>query len=258
MDLADRLGGAEMISILLLAAALLTWPAGRFASARLQLATGAAQETEGESEPGRGTGRRAEPGAAVASGAEGHSAPLAARTLDSLERGIPALAGLADRLRPLVRRRGSRPVTADDAWAVELLAVAYAAGLDPAAALRAVASVVPGGAAAAFGTASAKAAMGQGVAEALGRVEVMSGVIPRVREALGRSESAGGSVVEALRRAAGQARDRAATGRRAAAERAGVLIAGPLGACFLPAFVCLGVAPVVLGLAGRILPEVFA
>ncbi|MGZ4553670.1 MAG: type II secretion system F family protein, partial [Mycobacteriaceae bacterium] len=29
--------------------------------------------------------------------------------------------------------------------------------------------------------------------------------------------------------------------------------AGPLGLCFLPAFMCLGVAPVVLGLAGPLL-----
>ncbi len=34
--------------------------------------------------------------------------------------------------------------------------------------------------------------------------------------------------------------------------RAGVLIAGPLGLCFLPAFVLLGVVPVVAGLAGEV------
>ncbi|MCE5292186.1 MAG: type II secretion system F family protein [Nocardiaceae bacterium] len=38
---------------------------------------------------------------------------------------------------------------------------------------------------------------------------------------------------------------------RERAERAGVLIAGPLGLCFLPAFVCLGIAPVVVGLASH-------
>ena len=38
----------------------------------------------------------------------------------------------------------------------------------------------------------------------------------------------------------------------AAAERAGVLIAGPLGLCFLPAFICVGVVPVVIGLAGDV------
>ena len=39
-----------------------------------------------------------------------------------------------------------------------------------------------------------------------------------------------------------------------ASERASVLVAGPLGLCFLPAFVCLGVLPVVVGLADGMLP----
>ncbi|MDT2004374.1 type II secretion system F family protein [Rhodococcus opacus] len=39
----------------------------------------------------------------------------------------------------------------------------------------------------------------------------------------------------------------------ASAERAGVLISGPLGLCFLPAFICLGIIPVVVGLASRVL-----
>lgn len=37
------------------------------------------------------------------------------------------------------------------------------------------------------------------------------------------------------------------------AQRAGVLITGPLGLCFLPAFFCLGVVPVVIGLADQLL-----
>ena len=45
----------------------------------------------------------------------------------------------------------------------------------------------------------------------------------------------------------------AADAARAAAERASVLIAGPLGLCYLPAFVCLGIVPVVVGLAGDVL-----
>jgi len=39
----------------------------------------------------------------------------------------------------------------------------------------------------------------------------------------------------------------------AEAERAGVLVSGPLGLCFLPAFVCLGIVPVVIGLASTVL-----
>ena len=40
---------------------------------------------------------------------------------------------------------------------------------------------------------------------------------------------------------------------RGKAERASVLIAGPLGLCYLPAFVCLGIVPVIAGLAGDVL-----
>lgn len=39
----------------------------------------------------------------------------------------------------------------------------------------------------------------------------------------------------------------------ATAQRASVLIAGPLGLCYLPTFLCLGIVPVVAGLAGDVL-----
>lgn len=38
----------------------------------------------------------------------------------------------------------------------------------------------------------------------------------------------------------------------AAAGRAGVLMTAPLGACFLPAFLCLGLAPAIVGLLGTL------
>ena len=43
---------------------------------------------------------------------------------------------------------------------------------------------------------------------------------------------------------------------RRAAERAGVAISGPLGLCFLPAFICLGIVPVVVGLASSVLGSI--
>jgi pilus assembly protein TadC len=49
--------------------------------------------------------------------------------------------------------------------------------------------------------------------------------------------------VRAQLRAAGQAR----------AERTGVFVAAPLGLCFLPSFVCLGIVPTVVGIAGAAL-----
>lgn len=68
-----------------------------------------------------------------------------------------------------------------------------------------------------------------------------------------RSASSGAALAAGVAELADQARQEAAHAATAAAERAGVLIAGPLGLCFLPAFVCLGIVPVVAGLAGDVL-----
>jgi pilus assembly protein TadC len=68
-----------------------------------------------------------------------------------------------------------------------------------------------------------------------------------------RSGSSGAALATGLGELAAHCRDEAAHAATAAAERAGVLIAGPLGMCFLPAFVCLGIVPVVAGLAGDVL-----
>ena len=68
-----------------------------------------------------------------------------------------------------------------------------------------------------------------------------------------RSASSGSALAQGIADLAEQSRQDADHGATAAAERAGVLIAGPLGLCFLPAFVCLGIMPVVAGLAGDIL-----
>lgn len=67
-----------------------------------------------------------------------------------------------------------------------------------------------------------------------------------------RSASSGAALAAGVIELAGQSRNDAAHAAAAAAERAGVLIAGPLGLCFLPAFFCLGIVPVVAGLAGQV------
>lgn len=64
-----------------------------------------------------------------------------------------------------------------------------------------------------------------------------------------RSAASGAALADGVAALAEQSRQDAAHRATAAAERAGVLIAGPLGLCFLPAFVCLGIIPVVVGLA---------
>jgi pilus assembly protein TadC len=68
-----------------------------------------------------------------------------------------------------------------------------------------------------------------------------------------RSSVSGVALAESVAALASQCRQDAAHAATAVAERAAVLIAGPLGLCFLPAFVCLGIVPVVAGLAGDLL-----
>jgi pilus assembly protein TadC len=68
-----------------------------------------------------------------------------------------------------------------------------------------------------------------------------------------RSASSGVALAQGVAELADQSRRDAADQATAAAERASVLIAGPLGLCYLPAFVCLGIVPVVAGLAGDVL-----
>ena len=68
-----------------------------------------------------------------------------------------------------------------------------------------------------------------------------------------RSASSGTALAQGVADLAVQSRQDATDAAGAAAERASVLIAGPLGLCYLPAFVCLGIVPVVAGLAGDVL-----
>lgn len=68
-----------------------------------------------------------------------------------------------------------------------------------------------------------------------------------------RSARSGSSLAGGLEELAATTRQQAHDDALAAAERAGVAISGPLGLCFLPAFVCLGIVPVVVGLAGGVL-----
>jgi pilus assembly protein TadC len=78
--------------------------------------------------------------------------------------------------------------------------------------------------------------------------------LDRLADVLTQAATGGTAPAAAVARLAQEARERAAHSARAAARRAGVLVVLPLGLCFLPAFVLLGVVPVVAGIAGRLLP----
>lgn len=67
-----------------------------------------------------------------------------------------------------------------------------------------------------------------------------------------RSALGGAGLADAVREQARVLRQQVETADRQATGRAGVLMVAPLGLCFLPAFLCLGLAPVVLGLIGQL------
>lgn len=70
-----------------------------------------------------------------------------------------------------------------------------------------------------------------------------------------RCADSGARLAGALTDTAEQLRDRHLQQALGRAHRAGVWVLLPLGCCFLPAFVCIGIVPVVIGVAGQVLPR---
>jgi pilus assembly protein TadC len=68
-----------------------------------------------------------------------------------------------------------------------------------------------------------------------------------------RSATSGIRAAAAFERLADQIRADCAAAAAARAHRAGILAMAPLAACFLPSFVCLGIVPVVVGIAASAL-----
>jgi pilus assembly protein TadC len=81
-------------------------------------------------------------------------------------------------------------------------------------------------------------------------------VLAPVAQAACRSASSGIRLAHGLELVAAEVRSQVRATAEARAHRAGVLAMAPLGLCFLPAFVCLGVVPVVVGIAQGVINTV--
>jgi pilus assembly protein TadC len=68
-----------------------------------------------------------------------------------------------------------------------------------------------------------------------------------------RCADSGARLAQALTTSAQDLRSEHRVAAIARAERTGVWVLLPLGVCFLPAFVCIGVVPIVIGVAGQVL-----
>lgn len=142
------------------------------------------------------------------------------------------------------------PVTLTGMW--ELLAVCLRAGLPVATAISAAATALPGGTGRHLRRVAGLLELGADPATAWRSAEHRQAVATFARAA-GRSAGTGSALAEVARAESARIRADLADTAEARAQRAAVLITGPLGLCFLPAFLVLGIAPVVIGLAGEAL-----
>ena len=155
-----------------------------------------------------------------------------------------------------VAPRRSTPVRLDDPLAVasslDVLAACLRSGMAVSTAASAAAPSAPAPLAGTLRRAADLLALGAEPATAwtVGPVDKTVDALSRLAR---RSAASGAAMAQGVAELADQSRHEAADTATAAAERASVLIAGPLGVCYLPAFVCLGIVPVVVGLAGDVL-----
>jgi Flp pilus assembly protein TadB len=133
--------------------------------------------------------------------------------------------------------------------ACDLLDVCLAAGVPVGAGLAAVGAAVPAPLGPHLAGVAAVVRLGAEPRRAWADVPVELAALGRV---LVRAGESGATAAPALRALAADSRAGLRADTEAAVRRAGVWVLAPLGACFLPAFVCLGVAPMVLGIAGNV------
>ncbi|MGW5442281.1 type II secretion system F family protein [Streptomyces asiaticus] len=132
--------------------------------------------------------------------------------------------------------------------AADLLTACLAAGASPRRAAEAVGGSLGGPVGERLAQTAAELRLGGEPAHAWGRVSALPGAQGLAR-ALERAGTTGAPAVEQVSRLAAECR--AEQGREAMrrADRTGVLVNAPLAGCFLPAFLLVGLAPVMIGLA---------
>lgn len=174
---------------------------------------------------------------------------------------VGAVAGLAaaygirrwQRRTATVARRDAGIRTGPDlALAADLLAACLAAGAEPREAAAEVGRSLGGPVGSRLAQGAAELRLGAAPHAAWGPLAELPGG-ERLAGWLEQAGHAGVPVVDAVSRLAAECRAEETRAAAARARRAGVRVAGPLGLCFLPAFLAVGVAPVVMGLAAQLL-----
>ncbi|MFD9406198.1 type II secretion system F family protein [Streptomyces sp. NPDC059989] len=161
-----------------------------------------------------------------------------------------------------VRRRLSRarPPTGVDPreaerqlpFAADLLAACLAAGAGPVEAAEVVGESLGGPVGERLARAGAELRLGGEPGAAWGRLAEIPGA-RGLAECLERAARTGAPAAEPVSRLASALREDRTRRAGARAQRAAVLVTAPVGLCFLPAFLAIGVAPVVIGMASGLL-----
>jgi Flp pilus assembly protein TadB len=152
---------------------------------------------------------------------------------------------------PAARRRRLR-VRAELPHLVGLFAATVSGGLPPADALQLVCAALPGPAAEALSQLPPRIRMGVDPIEVWRSLEAADPPLAPLGRTLARSARTGEPVAEALARLGTELASHARAEVEDAARRVGVQAAVPLGVCLLPAFLLLGVVPVVASLVGEL------
>ncbi len=167
--------------------------------------------------------------------------------------------GWLRRLEPRTVRERREQLARDLPLALELLAACLAGGADSVRAVEAVAAAVGGPCADRFGAVGAALRAGSAPTDAWSGLAGPSSPagpadpLGPVARLLARTAVGGAPVADTVQRLAADVRAVRRGDAQQAARRVGVLAVAPLGLCFLPAFVLIGVVPVILGLAGPVL-----
>ena len=162
-----------------------------------------------------------------------------------VRRRVPGRASRAAARRRQASAATAPAVTIDRSVLLDLVAIALAAGVPVPTALGAVGRAVGGDEGRALGAAGAALRLGASWDEAWRRCPVR---LDAVRGALGLVWRSGASPASVLRAASDQVRRDRRRAVREAAARLGARLVIPLGLCHLPAFVLLGLVPVLISL----------
>ncbi|WP_460303103.1 type II secretion system F family protein [Actinocorallia aurea] len=152
------------------------------------------------------------------------------------------------RREPPEAARRRRRLESDLPIAVELLAACLGAGVAWADAVEAVGEALGGPVGEEFEAVSVRVRLGADPADAWASRAVDPAFAPLARAAA-RAGRGGAPLAPVLSRLSGDQRSAASAAAEERARAAGVRAVAPLGLCFLPAFVLLGVVPAIAGIA---------